>query len=73
MYLAQHELESLNFIIIIVIMVLQNLEAYEEDVSGIQVSAQTSSLKYGLWVNTTKNPRLKTLEFSQLGISIEVD
>ena len=53
-------------------MMMQNMEDYQEDASGIQVLAQTSSLKYGLWINTTKNPRLKTVEFSQLGISLEV-
>lgn len=51
---------------------LQNMEEYQEDANGIQVSSQTSSLKYGLWINTTKNPRLKTVEFPQLGISLEV-
>ena len=51
---------------------LQNMEEYQEDANGIQVSAQTSLLKYGLWINTTKNPRLKTVEFPQLGISLEV-
>ena len=53
-------------------MAVQNMEEYEEDAAGIHVSSQTSSLKYGLWINTTKNPRLKTVEFPQLGISIEV-
>ena len=51
---------------------VQNMEEYQEDASGIQVSCQTSSLKYGLWINTTKNPRLKTVDFPQLGISLEV-
>lgn len=50
----------------------QNMGEYEEDAAGIHVSSQTSSLKYGLWINTTKNPRLKTVEFPKLGISIEV-
>lgn len=51
---------------------MQNMVEYEEDTAGIYVSSQTSSLKYGLWINTTKNPRLKTVEFPKLGISIEV-
>lgn len=53
-------------------LILQNMEDYQEDASGIQVFSQTSSLKYGLWINTTKNPRLKAVEFPQLGISLEV-
>ena len=48
------------------------MEEYEEGAAGIHVASQTSSLKYGLWINTTKNPRLKAVEFAQLGISIEV-
>ena len=48
------------------------MEEYEESAAGVHVAAQTSSLKYGLWINTTKNPRLKSVEFPQLGISIEV-
>lgn len=53
-------------------LMLQNMEDYQEDASGIQVFSQTGSLKYGLWINTTKNPRLKSVEFPQLGISLEV-
>ncbi|KAL3158441.1 hypothetical protein ABBQ38_010675 [Trebouxia sp. C0009 RCD-2024] len=53
-------------------LILQNMEDYQEDASGIQVFSQTSSLKYGLWINTTKNPRLKAVEFPQLGISLEI-
>lgn len=52
--------------------ILQNMEDYQEDASGIQVFSQTGSLKYGLWINTTKNPRLKSVEFPQLGISLEI-
>lgn len=55
-----------------VCLAVQNMGEFEEDSAGIHVSLQTSSLKYGLWINTTKNPRLKTVEFPKLGISIEV-
>ena len=54
------------------VLLMQNMEEHEEDASGIQVSSQSSSLKYGLWINTTKNPRLKTVDFPHLGISLEV-
>ena len=51
---------------------LQNMEDYQDESGGVQVSSQTSMLKFGLWVNISKNPRLKTVDFPQLGISLEV-
>jgi len=53
--------------------VLQNIENYPQGEKGVvQLSAETSSLKYGLWVNVGKNPRQKVADFPDLGISIEV-
>ena len=51
---------------------MQNMEEYQDEAGGVQVCSQTSMLKFGLWVNTSKNPRLKTVDFPQLGISLEV-
>jgi len=51
---------------------VQNPEEYQDEAGGMQVCSQTSMLKYGLWVNTSKNPRLKTVDFPKLGISLEV-
>ena len=52
---------------------VQNIEGYEGGPHGVvQLSAQTASLKFGLWVNTTKSPRQRTADFPDLGISIEV-
>ena len=52
---------------------MQNIEGYQAGPHGVvQLSAQTASLKFGLWVNTTKNPRHKTADFPNLGISIDV-
>ena len=51
---------------------VQNMEDYQDESGGVQVCSQTSMLKYGLWLNTSKNPRLKTVDFPQLGISLEV-
>lgn len=48
------------------------MEDYQDEAGGVQLSFQTTSFKYGLWVNTSKNPRLKTVDFPQLGISFEV-
>ena len=48
------------------------MEEYEDEAGGVQVACQTSSLKFGLWVNTSKNPRLKLVDFPLLGISLEV-
>ena len=48
------------------------MEDYQDESGGVQVCSQTSMLKYGLWLNTSKNPRLKTVDFPQLGISLEV-
>ncbi|KAL0027060.1 hypothetical protein WJX79_002717 [Trebouxia sp. C0005] len=52
--------------------ILQNPEEYQDEAGGMQVCSQTSMLKYGLWVNTSKNPRLKTVDFPKLGISLEI-
>ncbi|KAL0038554.1 hypothetical protein WJX77_010325 [Trebouxia sp. C0004] len=52
--------------------ILQNPEEHQDEAGGMQVCSQTSMLKYGLWVNTSKNPRLKTVDFPQLGISVEI-
>lgn len=52
---------------------VQNIEGYQAGPHGVvQLSAQNASLKFGLWVNTTKNPRHKTADFPNLGISIDV-
>lgn len=51
---------------------MQHMEDYEDETGGVQLSCHTSSFKYGLWVNISKNPRLKTVDFPQLGISFEV-
>ena len=51
---------------------MQNMEEYQDESGGVQLSTQTPSFKFGLWVNISKNPRLKTVDFPQLGISLEV-
>ncbi|PRP81577.1 hypothetical protein PROFUN_01084 [Planoprotostelium fungivorum] len=33
---------------------------------------QHSQIKYGLWVNVTKNPRIKRVDFSSIGLSTDV-
>lgn len=48
------------------------MEDYQDEAGGVQLACQTASFKYGLWVNTSKNPRLKTVEFPQLGFTFEV-
>ena len=48
------------------------MEEHQDETGGVQVCAQTAMLKFGLWVNTSKNPRLKTVDFPHLGISLEV-
>lgn len=36
------------------------------------LTAQQGVLQWGLWVNTQKNPRFKSVEMSGLGIAVEI-
>lgn len=37
-----------------------------------QVAAASASLAYGVWINFAKNPRLKQIEFPEIGAVIEL-
>lgn len=38
----------------------------------LQLCAQADSLKYGLWVNLARNPRVKGFELAQVGVALEL-
>mmetsp|Transcript_21030 Transcript_21030/g.62186 ORF Transcript_21030/g.62186 Transcript_21030/m.62186 type:complete len:656 (-) Transcript_21030:95-2062(-) len=38
----------------------------------LQLALETDSLKYALWVNLARNPRVKSVDFPEVGISIEL-
>uniref|UniRef100_A0A061S3N2 Cancer susceptibility candidate protein 1 n=1 Tax=Tetraselmis sp. GSL018 TaxID=582737 RepID=A0A061S3N2_9CHLO len=55
--------------------VLQHSDMYtpeHTEPTNVQVTATTSNFKAGLWINTSKNPRLKVADMSDLGILLEM-
>jgi hypothetical protein len=52
--------------------VLANADERATSRNELQLAAQTPSLKFALWVNLARNPRVKSVEFSEVGLSIEL-
>lgn len=52
--------------------ILLHADQHANERNEIQLAAKESSLQWGLWVNTSKNPRLKIVEMSQLGLTIDI-
>lgn len=50
----------------------QYSDLHANDKGDVLVEAQKGPLQLGLWVNTHKNPRFKTINFKELGVSIDV-
>ena len=51
---------------------LQIAEQYVNAKNECMVSYERPSLKYGLWVNLAKNPRVKQIDFAELSVSTEL-
>jgi hypothetical protein len=49
---------------------LANSEERATSRNELQLAAQTASLKYALWVNLARNPRVKSVEFGEVGLTI---
>ena len=52
--------------------VLARPDEYADEDAGLQLACQADTLTYGLWVNMVKNPRLKTVEFPSLKMSLDL-
>jgi cancer susceptibility candidate protein 1 len=52
--------------------VLQRADEYADPKGDVLLTAQQGVLQWGLWVNTQKNPRFKSVEMSGLGIAVEI-
>eukprot|EP00878_Enallax_costatus_P026409 GHUV01028341.1.p1 GENE.GHUV01028341.1~~GHUV01028341.1.p1 ORF type:complete len:424 (+),score=159.44 GHUV01028341.1:283-1554(+) len=52
--------------------VLQNSDQHADDKGDVLLAAQQGPLQWGLWVNTYKNPRFKLIDFSGLGMTVEI-
>jgi hypothetical protein len=51
---------------------LQHSDEYANERNEIQRSAKLGVFMWGVWINTSKNPRLKVIEFSHLQVNVEV-
>ncbi|KAG2486777.1 hypothetical protein HYH03_014576 [Edaphochlamys debaryana] len=53
-------------------VVLHHCDEYANDKNEIQLGTTAGSFKWGVWVNTAKNPRLKVVEMPQLGVTLDI-
>lgn len=53
-------------------MSTQCADEYADEKDDVLLTAQQGPLQWGLWVNTHKNPRFKLIEFSGLGMTVEI-
>jgi cancer susceptibility candidate protein 1 len=51
---------------------VQCADEYADDKGDVLLTAQQGPLQWGLWVNTHKNPRFKLIDFSGLGMTVEI-
>jgi cancer susceptibility candidate protein 1 len=51
---------------------MQCADEYADDKGDVLLTAQQGPLQWGLWVNTHKNPRFKLIDFSGLGMTVEI-
>ncbi|GLC60963.1 hypothetical protein PLESTB_001700500 [Pleodorina starrii] len=52
--------------------VLHHCDEYANDRNEIQMGHVAGTFKWGIWVNTAKNPRLKVVEMPQLGVTLDI-
>ncbi|GIL57326.1 hypothetical protein Vafri_12587 [Volvox africanus] len=52
--------------------VLHHCDEYANERNEIQLGHVAGTFKWGVWVNTAKNPRLKVVEMPQLGVTLDI-
>eukprot|EP00854_Cymbomonas_tetramitiformis_P002327 gene2327-3052_t len=52
--------------------ILQRADEFQNAKGEVQVQAQVDAVKFGLWVNLAKNPRMKTIEIPELNFISEL-
>jgi cancer susceptibility candidate protein 1 len=52
--------------------VLQHADEYATAKNEVQLRHSTRHFKYGLWVNLARNPRVKQVDFAELGLTCQV-
>lgn len=51
---------------------MQRADEYADPKGDVLLTAQQGMLQWGLWVNTQKNPRFKTVDLGGLGMTLEI-
>jgi hypothetical protein len=52
--------------------VLQHSDEHANERGEVQLGLQQGSFQWALWVNTSKNPRLKAVEMAALHMVVEI-
>ncbi|KAK9828512.1 hypothetical protein WJX72_000473 [[Myrmecia] bisecta] len=52
--------------------VLQHADVHAASSGEIQLVSSSASFKWALWVNTTRNPRLKSIDMPDIGVALDI-
>jgi hypothetical protein len=52
--------------------IVQHADEHTNAKNEVLLAYDTGDIKYCMWINLSKNPRVKTIEFSDLSISIDI-
>lgn len=52
--------------------VIQHADEYANARNEVLIAHDTGDIKFCMWINLSKNPRVKTIEFADLSISVDI-